>query len=58
MLVYLLRHAIAAPRGVQPYPNDDRPLTEEGIEKMLKGVMGIVHVLDDVDIIFCAKIMS
>ncbi len=51
MLIYLLRHAIAAPRGIKPYPNDDRPLTEEGIEKMLKGAMGIVRVVDDVDII-------
>ena len=57
MLIYILRHGIAAPRGVKPYPNDDRPLTEEGIEKMLKGVMGIVHVLDDVDIILTSPMI-
>ena len=57
MLVYLLRHAIAAPRGVQPYPNDDRPLTEEGIEKMSKEAKGIRQVIDDVDIILTSPLL-
>jgi phosphohistidine phosphatase len=51
MLIYLLRHAIAAPRGIKPIPNDDRPLTEEGIEKMSKGAKGILRVVDEVDIV-------
>jgi phosphohistidine phosphatase len=34
MLIYLLRHAIAVPRGSAEYPNDDRPLTETGIRKI------------------------
>lgn len=33
MQLYILRHAIALPRGTPGYPTDDRPLTEEGIEK-------------------------
>ena len=51
MLIYILRHAIAAPRGVKPYPNDDRPLTEEGIEKMSKGAKGILRVVEEIDVI-------
>jgi phosphohistidine phosphatase len=57
MLLYLLRHGIAAPRGAKPYPNDDRPLTEEGIEKMSKSADGIIHVVDDVDIILTSPLV-
>jgi phosphohistidine phosphatase len=34
MYLYILRHGIAAARGTGNYPNDDRPLTPEGIETM------------------------
>ena len=57
MLVYLLRHAIAAPRGVKPYPNDDRPLTAEGIEKMSKEAKGIIQVIDEVDVILTSPLL-
>jgi len=57
MLIYILRHAIAAPRGVKPFPNDDRPLTEEGIEKMLKGSKGINRVIDNLDIILTSPLL-
>ena len=57
MLVYLLRHAIAAPRGINPYPNDDRPLTEEGIEKMSKSAKGIIRVVDNVDIVLTSPLV-
>jgi len=57
MLIYLLRHGIAAPRGVKPYPNDDRPLTEEGIEKMSKGARGILRVVDDVDVVLTSPLV-
>ena len=56
MLFYLLRHGIAAPRGVKPYPNDDRPLTEEGIDKISKAAKGIIHVVDDVDVILTSSL--
>jgi phosphohistidine phosphatase len=57
MLVYILRHGIAAPRGVKPYPNDDRPLTEEGIEKISKAAKGIIRVVDDVDVILTSPLV-
>ena len=57
MLVYILRHGIAAPRGVKPYPNDDRPLTEEGIEKISKAAKGIIRVVDEVDVILTSPLV-
>src|SRR6185503_7772383 len=41
MIIYLLRHAIAEPRGEKEYPRDDRPLTARGIEKMKMNAAGI-----------------
>lgn len=46
MLLSIVRHAIAVPRGTAGYPNDDRPLTDEGIEKMRSAAKGIVRLLD------------
>jgi len=39
--LYFLRHAIAVPRGRLEFPEEERPLTEEGREKMLRGARGI-----------------
>lgn len=41
MQLLILRHAIAVPRGTPGYPNDDRPLTTDGIEKMKQAARGI-----------------
>ena len=57
MEVYLLRHADALPRGTPGYPNDDRPLTEEGAEKMAEGARGIVIVLNKVDVIISSPLV-
>ena len=57
MLIYILRHGIAAPRGVKPYPNDDRPLTEEGIEKISKAARGILRVVEDIDVILTSPLV-
>ena len=46
MQLYFLRHAIAVPRGTPGYPNDDRPLTEEGILKMKDEAQGISRIVD------------
>lgn len=51
MNIYLLRHAAALQRGIEPFPNDDRPLTEEGIEKMSKEARGIIRIVDNLDVI-------
>ena len=42
MEIYLLRHAIAAERGSGRWKSDsERPLTEEGIEKMKEAARGL-----------------
>ncbi len=52
MNLYIVRHAIAVPRGTPGYDNDgQRPLTEDGRKKMKKIVAGI-HQLDlELDVI-------
>ncbi len=56
MELYLLRHAIAVPRGTPGYPNDDRPLTEIGTAKMIKAAEGISLVLSDIQIILTSPL--
>jgi phosphohistidine phosphatase len=56
MILYLLRHAIAVPRGTTAYPNDDRPLTKEGIDKMMKGAKGMSRVIEEVDMILTSPL--
>ncbi|HTX19729.1 MAG TPA: phosphohistidine phosphatase SixA [Bacteroidota bacterium] len=57
MLVYILRHAIAVQRGAAAFPNDDRPLTDEGKEKMEKGARGIARVVESVDVIVTSPLV-
>ena len=49
MHLYLLRHAIAIPRGTPGYPNDDRPLTEVGVRKMKRGAKGLARIVPRLD---------
>ncbi|MDD5155929.1 MAG: histidine phosphatase family protein [Candidatus Omnitrophica bacterium] len=49
--LYLLRHAIAVKRGAPGYPDDDRPLTREGIVKMKKAALGIRSLGEDFGLI-------
>ena len=51
MNIYFLRHAPAMQRGLAEFPNDDRPLTEEGIQKMKKGARGLRTLLPQVDVV-------
>ncbi len=57
MFVYILRHAIAVQRGTSGYPNDDRPLTEDGKEKMQKAARGIASLIDDIDVILTSPLL-
>jgi phosphohistidine phosphatase len=57
MMVYLLRHAIAVERGTASYPNDDRPLTEDGKDKMAKAAKAIAKLVDDVDVILSSPMI-
>jgi phosphohistidine phosphatase len=41
MKLYIVRHAIAVPRGTPGMQDDDRPLTEEGIQKMRQAAAGL-----------------
>jgi phosphohistidine phosphatase len=41
MRLYIVRHAIAAPHGTPGIPDDERPLTEEGIKKMRQVAAGL-----------------
>lgn len=51
MEIYILRHGIAVPGGTPGYSEAERPLTEEGRDKMLKAAKGIASVVGEVDII-------
>ncbi len=41
MKLYIVRHAIAFPHGTPDMPDDERPLTEEGIQKMRQAAAGL-----------------
>jgi phosphohistidine phosphatase len=57
MLIYLLRHAIAVPRGSAAYPNDDRPLTEPGIQKITKEAKGLSCIIPPPDAILTSPLL-
>jgi phosphohistidine phosphatase len=57
MQLYILRHAIAVPRGTPGYPGDDRPLTEEGIAKMIEGAKGIKEIAGAFDLIVTSPLI-
>lgn len=57
MDIYILRHAIAVPSGTPGYPDDNRPLTEEGIEKMKKNAGGIAKLINEVDEIISSPLI-
>ncbi|MCI0329628.1 MAG: phosphohistidine phosphatase SixA [candidate division Zixibacteria bacterium] len=51
MRLFLMRHAIAVPRGTPGYPKDDRPLTPAGIKKMKEAALGMPKVVQKPDVI-------
>jgi phosphohistidine phosphatase len=57
MEVYLLRHGAAVARGTPGYPNDDRPLTEEGIAKMIEGAKGIKEIIGSIEVIISSPLI-
>ena len=57
MNIYILRHVAALQRGIKPFPNDDRPLTEEGLDKMSREARGIVRVVEDLDVILASPMV-
>ena len=57
MKIYLLRHAIAESREGKNYPNDDRPLTEEGRRKMSAAANGITKIAKHFDLIISSPLV-
>jgi phosphohistidine phosphatase len=57
MELYFLRHALAIQRGIAQFPNDDRPLTEEGIGKIKKGARGLHNLVDHIDVILSSPLV-
>lgn len=57
MFIYLLRHAVAVDRADASLPNDDRPLTKDGRDKMEKAAQGIKRLLvDPMDLILTSPL--
>jgi len=57
MELFILRHAIAVPRGTLAYPNDDRPLTKDGISKMKEIAKGIARILPHLDAVLSSPLL-
>jgi phosphohistidine phosphatase len=57
MEVYVLRHGDAVPRGTPGYPNDDRPLTEEGIKKLTLAAKGAAVLVEGFDVIISSPLV-
>lgn len=56
MNLYLLRHGIAVARGQGNYPNDDRPLTDEGIDQMQTVSKGIENMELTFDVVLTSPL--
>jgi len=56
MELYLLRHGIAIPRGTPGFPNDDRPLTDEGRKKMERAAAGMSVILQRISCILSSPL--
>ena len=51
MILYLVRHAIAVEHGTPGFLDEDRPLTEEGIDRMQRAARGLARLVDPPDLI-------
>lgn len=54
---YLVRHAIAAPRGAAWPDDDERPLTRAGIERMTRAVQGLRALDVEVDVVLTSPLV-
>jgi phosphohistidine phosphatase len=57
MKLYIVRHAIATERGAAGLADEERPLTEEGIEKMRLNAAGIRRVGARPDLILSSPLV-
>jgi phosphohistidine phosphatase len=57
MDVYLVRHAIAAQRDEERWPDDrDRPLTPKGIQRFRRAARGLGAIVPQVDLVFSSPL--
>lgn len=56
MILYIVRHGIAVPHGTPGVAEDDRPLTEDGIEKMRKAATGLHNLGITPDVILSSPL--
>ncbi len=56
MNLFFLRHGIAVARGTAGFPNDDRPLTDEGIGRLKKEAKGILRCVEPPDVILTSPL--
>jgi phosphohistidine phosphatase len=49
VLLLIIRHAIAVPRGTPGIPDEDRPLTPEGEQKFREAARGLARLVDRPD---------
>ena len=54
MKLYLVRHAIAEPRGL--LPDSERPLTNEGEAKMRRHIRALVRLGEDIDVVITSPL--
>lgn len=57
MVLYLVRHAIAVENGTPGYSDEDRPLTEEGIDRMQRAARGLARLIDPPDLIASSPLL-
>jgi phosphohistidine phosphatase len=57
MDVYLLRHAVAAEQDKVKFPDDDRPLTDDGVAKMRESAAGIAELIDRPSLILTSPLI-
>jgi phosphohistidine phosphatase len=57
MQIYLVRHAIAAQRDPEQWPDDrDRPLTPKGEQRFRKAARGLGKVVSSMDMVFSSPL--
>lgn len=57
MEIYILRHGEAVPKGTPGYPTDDRPLTDDGIEKLTEAAKGIKSLINSFDVVVSSPLV-
>jgi phosphohistidine phosphatase len=57
MQLLLIRHAIALPRGTPDIPDDERPLTPEGVKKFEQAARGLASIVSRPDALWTSPLL-